>query len=266
MSQNERREWLIRFLLEEQPERYAKCVIPANEDEQFYLLRGLMNLRPPMPVSEAFLRVQDDFLQEEIRKKGVTDANTLSFSRGMTIWRGDITTLRCDAIVNAANSALLGCFCPNHGCIDNAIHTFSGVQLRLACKKLMEAQGFDEPTGRAKITPGFNLPARYVLHTVGPIVHGNVTRQNMKQLASCYRACLDAAAENQLKSIAFCCISTGEFHFPNELAAQIAIQTAAEHKAVKENQIRVIFNVFKACDAEIYHRLLENPKFDFMEK
>lgn len=257
MNQNERREWLIRYLLEEQPGRYAQCAIPANADEQFHLLRGLLNLRPPMPASAEFLHIQDAFLQEEIRKKGITDADTLEDSNGIAVWRGDITTLRCDAIVNAANSAMLGCFCPNHGCIDNAIHTFAGVQLRLACARLMEAQEADEPTGSAKITPAFNLPARYVLHTVGPIVHGHVTRQNAEQLASCYRACLDLATENQLRSVAFCCISTGEFHFPNDLAARIAVQTVTECEAVKRKQIRVIFNVFKAYDEQIYRQLLE---------
>lgn len=257
MNQNERREWLIRYLLEEQPGRYAQCAIPANADEQFYLLRGLLNLRPPMPASAEFLHIQDAFLQEEIRRKGITDVDTLNYSYGMAVWRGDITTLRCDAIVNAANSAMLGCFCPNHGCIDNAIHTFAGVQLRLACAELMEAQKFDEPTGCAKITPAFNLPARYVLHTVGPIVRRSVTRQNTEQLASCYRACLDLAVKNQLKSVAFCCISTGEFHFPNDLAARIAVQTVTECEAVKREQIRVVFNIFKAYDEQIYRQLLE---------
>ncbi len=254
--QKERREKLIAALLAEQPERYAGLTIPVNAEDQFRLLRALMNVREPLPVSQNFLSVQDAFLQEELRKKTVTDADALPFSGGMSLWRGDITTLRCDAIVNAANSALLGCFCPNHGCIDNAIHTFAGVQLRLACNALMQAQGHDEPTGCAKITPGFNLPARYALHTVGPIVRGLVTRQNREQLASCYRACLDLAAEHALQSVAFCCISTGEFHFPNELAAHIAIDTVSRHPAVQHNQIKVIFNVLKATDEQLYRRLL----------
>ena len=256
MNQQQRREKLIAMLIAEQPERYAGVTIPPREDDQFRLLRALMNVREPLPVSEDFLRIQDAFLQEETRKKGITDADTLAYSNNLSLWRGDITTLQCDAIVNAANSALLGCFCPNHGCIDNAIHTFAGVQLRLACNKLMQAQGHEEPTGCAKITPGFNLPARYVLHTVGPIVRGLVTRQNRDQLASCYRACLDTAAQHGLRSIAFCCISTGEFHFPNELAARIAIQTVSRHPAVQHNSIQVIFNVFQATDEQLYRRLL----------
>ena len=259
MNQKERCEKLIALLIAEQPERYAGLTIPPREDDQFRLLRALMNVREPRPVSEDFLRVQDAFLQEETRKKGITNADTLTYSNNMSLWRGDITTLRCDAIVNAANNALLGCFCPNHGCIDNAIHTFAGVQLRLACNELMQAQGHDEPTGCAKITPGFNLPARHVLHTVGPIVRGPVTRQNREQLISCYRACLDLAAQRGLSSVAFCCISTGEFRFPNELAARIAVQTISMHDAVRQNQIKVIFNVFKATDEQLYRRLLRPP-------
>ena len=175
---------------------------------------------------------------------------------GICLWRGDITTLRCDAIVNAANSALLGCFCPNHGCIDNAIHTYAGMQLRLACKEIMDAQGHEEPTGTAKLTPAYNLPCRYVLHTVGPIVRGRVTQEDEQLLASCYRSCLDLAAEHAVQSVAFCCISTGEFRFPNELAAQIATGTVSSHEAIRQGRIRVIFNVFKEQDEAIYKRLL----------
>ena len=257
MMQSERRIYLIRALLAEQPERYGKVQIPSEAGAQARLLRALFNLRPPMPALPEFLRVQDDYLRAELAGKGITDADALGELRpGVYLWRGDITTLRCDAIVNAANSALLGCFCPNHGCIDNAIHTFAGVQLRLACSEIMDAQGHEEPTGSAKITPGFNLPSRYVLHTVGPIVRGRVTRQDRALLASCYRTCLDLADEHGLRSVAFCCISTGEFHFPNELAAQIAVEAACEHEAVRQGRIRVIFNVFKEQDENIYRRLL----------
>lgn len=257
MMQSERRIFLIRALLAEQPERYDGIELPLDAWNQQRLLRALLNLRPPMPAPPEFLRVQDDYLRAELAARGITDGDALGELRpGVCLWRGDITTLRCDAIVNAANSALLGCFCPNHGCIDNAIHTFAGVQLRLACSEMMDAQGFDEPTGAAKITPGFNLPSRYVLHTVGPIVRGRVTRQDRALLASCYRTCLDLADEHGLRSVAFCCISTGEFHFPNELAAQIAVETACEHEAVRQGRIRVIFNVFKEQDETIYRRLL----------
>lgn len=257
MNQAERRMFLIRALLAEQPERYLDISIPSDAYEQRRLLRALFNVRPPMPASPEFLRVQDAYLQRELADKGITDADTLEeLRRGLSLWRGDITTLRCDAIVNAANSALLGCFCPNHGCIDNAIHTYAGVQLRLACNDLMTAQGHDEPVGTAKITPAFNLPSRYVLHTVGPYVQSRVTQRDQELLASCYRACLDLAEQRGLRSVAFCSISTGEFHFPNELAARIAIQTVGEHEAVRQNRIRVIFNVFKEQDESIYRRLL----------
>lgn len=257
MNQAERRVFLIRALLAEQPERYQDIPIPSDAYEQRRLLRALFNVRPPMPASPEFLRVQDAYLQEVLAEKGITDANTLDELRdGLCLWRGDITTLRCDAIVNAANSALLGCFCPNHGCIDNAIHTYAGVQLRLACNDIMAAQGHDEPVGTAKITPAFNLPSRYVLHTVGPFVHSRVIQRDQELLASCYRACLDLAGAQGLRSVAFCCISTGEFHFPNELAARIAIQTIGEHEAVRQNRIRVIFNVFKEQDESIYRGLL----------
>ena len=175
---------------------------------------------------------------------------------GLYLWQGDITTLKCDAIVNAANSGMTGCYAPNHRCIDNAIHTFAGVQLRLACAEIMERQGCPEPTGQAKITPAFNLPCRYILHTVGPIVDESPTERDCAQLESCYRACLTLAAENHLESIAFFCISTGESHFPNEQAAQIAVQTVKTFLNQKSSVKKVIFNVFKDLDREIYARLL----------
>lgn len=224
MTQTERREYLISALLKEQP-KHGKIVIPASEQEQKRLLRSLFNIRLPRAAGRGFLEVQDAYLQEEIRRKGITDIKELKPVRGgIYLWQGDITTLKCDGIVNAANSQMLGCFCPNHGCIDNAIHTYAGIQLRLACAKLMERQGHDEETGKAKITSAFNLPCKYVLHTVGPIVQGYLTRRDCELLASCYRSCLELAAQNSLESIAFCCISTGEFHFPPREAAEIAVR------------------------------------------
>mgnify|MGYP004635537951 FL=1 len=232
--------------------------IPSEANEQKRLLRGLLNIRPPMPVSEDFIAVQDEYLREELERRGITDYKTLSpAADGIYLWQGDITTLKCDAIVNAANSKMLGCFCPNHRCIDNCIHTFSGVQLRLACDELMKNQGFDEPTGRAKITPAFNLPCKNVIHTVGPIVSGRLTEKDCELLRSCYRSCLEIAEENKLKSIAFCCISTGEFHFPNRAAAEIAVDTVKQYKQKNQSGIEVIFNVFKDEDHEIYRELLE---------
>ena len=257
MDQTERRAHLIEALLGEQPGHGAGMTIPQEPSQQRRLLRGLLNVRPPKPASQAFLRVQDDYLREELAKKGVTDAETLTdMQEGLCLWRGDITTLRCEAIVNAANSALLGCFCPNHGCIDNAIHTYAGVQLRLACRALMDAQGHEEPAGQAKLTPAFNLPSRYVLHTVGPMVGRRAMPRDRELLASCYRACLDLADEKGLRTMAFCCIATGEFGFPNAPAAEIAVKTVCAHEAVRQKRIRVIFNVFKEQDEILYRRML----------
>ena len=256
MMQDERRIYLIKELLQEQP-RYADMEIPADEQEQKNLLRSLFNIRMPKPASEDFLQIQDAYLGEETAKKGITDiANLQPVQDNLYVWQGDITTLRCDAIVNAANSQMLGCFCPCHGCIDNAIHTFSGIQLRLACADLMKKQGHDEQTGTAKITPAYNLPCKYVLHTVGPIVHGRVTHTDEMQLTSCYRSCLELAELHGIRDITFCCISTGEFHFPNDIAAQIAVSTVKDYIQKKHSEIKVIFNVFKDVDREIYKELL----------
>ena len=248
---------LIKILCEERGES-----VPAlNACEKFRAFRALVNVRPPRGASKQFLQMQDEYLQEELRLKGVTDiAGLAPVAPGIYLWQGDITTLKCDGIVNAANSQMLGCFCPNHGCIDNAIHTFAGVQLRQECAEIMKAQGIEEPTGQAKITNAYNLPCRYVLHTVGPIVYGGLTKQHEKQLADCYRSCLTLADSKGLTSIAFCCISTGEFHFPNERAAEIAIQTVKEYKRQTDSKIKVIFNVFKDYDYEIYARLLGADK------
>ncbi|MCC8072514.1 MAG: protein-ADP-ribose hydrolase [Clostridiales bacterium] len=257
MTQAERRIYLISYLLKEQP-RYSDLEIPAAEHEQKILLRSLFNIRLPKPVSDDFLAVQDDYLKEETRKKGITDFLDLKqMQSGIYLWQGDITTLKCDAIVNAANSQMLGCFYPNHGCIDNAIHTYAGIQLRLECSKIMETQKSPEPTGKAKITSAYNLPCKYILHTVGPIVRGKLTKNDCNMLASCYRSCLELADKNNLKSIAFCCISTGEFHFPNDMAAKIAIQSVNDYKAQTHSEIEVIFNVFKERDYNIYRELLK---------
>ena len=246
-------DYLIEFLCEERGES-----VPAFYGyEKRKLFRALVNVRAPKAVSKEFLDVQNAYLQEELRLKGITDISNLKpIAPDICLWKGDITTLKCDAIVNAANSQMLGCFCPNHGCIDNAIHTFAGVQLRKECAEIMKAQGHEEPTGQAKITKAYNLPCKYVLHTVGPIVCGSLTQNHENLLESCYRSCLALADANGLESIAFCCISTGEFHFPNERAAKIAIQTVKEYKRQTQSKIKVIFNVFKDYDYEIYARLL----------
>lgn len=261
MTQRERRLYLISELLKEQP-GYKGMEIPEDEDGQKRLLRSLFNIRMPRPAGQEFLAVQDAYLQEETQRKGITDfADLQPVREGIYLWQGDITTLRCDAIVNAANSQMLGCFVPGHNCIDNAIHTFAGVQLRAACHAMMERQGHGEPTGQAKITPGFNLPAQYVLHTVGPIVNGRPTEEDEALLASCYRSCLELARQNQIGSVAFCCISTGEFHFPNQRAAEIAIQTVRQYQKRTNRGMKVIFNVFKTADWDIYRKLLgADPK------
>ena len=255
MNQIERRLFLIRSLLNERLE-YRDWRIPQDVSDQKLLLRGLLNVRPAQVCNPEFLRVQDAYLRQATAKKGITCSALSPVQPGLYLWQGDITTLKCDAIVNAANSGMTGCYVPNHRCIDNAIHTFAGVQLRLACAEIMERQGCPEPTGQAKITPVFNLPCRYILHTVGPIVDESPTERDCAQLESCYRACLTLAAENHLESIAFCCISTGEFHFPNEQAAQIAVQTVKTFLNQKSSVKKVIFNVFKDLDREIYARLL----------
>ena len=259
MTQEERRRYPLDYLLSEE-ESYQDIPKPRNEKEERNLLRALMNVRLPKKIPEEFLTIQDAYLQEESRLRGIVDGMKLPAipnEERTVLWQGDITTLKVDAIVNAANSALLGCFYPLHSCIDNLIHTRSGVQLRLYCADLMARQGHEEENGKAKITPAFNLPSRYILHTVGPIVRGRVTKEDERNLASCYRSCLELAKEKNLTSLAFCCISTGEFHFPNREAAKIAIQTVKEF--LKENSLptRILFDVFKDEDLEIYQELLE---------
>lgn len=248
------------MLLEEMPEYSGQAGrFPAEEPAQRRLLRSLMNMRPPMPLHSDFWAMQDELLSAERERKGIVGGCTLPSTAAypqIAIWQGDITRLQVDAIVDADNSALLGCFCLCHGCIDNAIHSAAGLQLRDECNQIMQAQGHPEPAGRAKLTKGYNLPARYVLHTVGPIVQNRVTRRDREELASCYRSCLELAVEHGLESVAFCCISTGEFHFPNQEAAEIAVKTVTDFLRQNISIKKVIFNVFKDTDAEIYRRLL----------
>jgi O-acetyl-ADP-ribose deacetylase (regulator of RNase III) len=257
MNQSQRRLVLLRSLLQEQPS-YRTISIPQSDRDQKNLLRSLMNVREPAPISQEFLQVQDAYLQEENQTRGQVSLSELTpIQPGIYLWQGDITTLRCGAIVNAANSGMTGCYQPCHSCIDNCIHTYAGIQLRNYCNELMEAQGHPEPTGTAKITPGYNLPCDYVIHTVGPIVHGGLTDTHRAQLASCYRSCLKLADENDVKSIAFCCISTGVFSFPNKEAAKIAVETVQSYRRETGSSIQVIFNVFLDKDKELYRQLLE---------
>lgn len=260
MNRTEKIQHLNQLLLDEMPEyRSQASQFPPEDAAQRRLLRSLMNVRPPMPLKAEFLQMQDEVLSAEREEKGVVDAAALPDvpgHPGIAIWQGDITRLAADAIVDADNSALLGCFCPCHGCIDNAIHSAAGLQLRDECNDIMQRQGCPEPNGRAKLTKGYNLPARYVLHTVGPIVRGRVTEQNRAELASCYRSCLELAAKKGLTSVAFCCISTGEFHFPNQEAAEIAVKTVTDFLRHDTSIRKVIFNVFKDIDGAIYRDLL----------
>lgn len=255
MNQNERRNYLISNLLSEQPQ-YRKMAIPESVQGQKDLLRALFNVRMPAAVSDEFLKVQDAYLGEEISEKGIVRISDLQpVQKGIYLWQGDITRLKADAIVNAANSGMTGCYQPNHACIDNCIHTFAGVQLRLACADMMKKQRFPEPVGQAKITSGYNLPCKHILHTVGPLVEGPLTDRHCEQLASCYRSCLELAEKNACGSIAFCCISTGVFRFPGEKAAEIAVRTVKEYRKTG-SKMEVIFNVFQDADYEIYQRLL----------
>lgn len=260
MTQQERLLYLINYLKNESTE-WNSLEIPQNEAEQKRFLRSLMNMRPPKAIPEEFLHIQDEYLQEEQKQKKLVSLAELSPVRGgIYLWQGDITTLKTDGIVNAANSALLGCFVPCHGCIDNAIHSAAGIQLRLECSRIMTVQKAAEPTGKAKITKAYNLPCRYVLHTVGPIIRDKVTKQDCALLADCYRSCLELAGRYHLKSVAFCCISTGEFHFSNEKAAEIAVDTVTTYQRQNQNGLEVVFNVWKNRDYEIYKRLLFTDK------
>lgn len=258
MTQNERREYLIKYLLKEEI-RFRRQGMPTDVQGQRDLLRSLMNVRMPKPVTEEFLKIQDAYLKERNAERGITELSDLTpvaSDDRLYIWQGDITTLKCDAIVNACNSQMLGCFSPMHACIDNFIHTYAGIQLRLEMKEIMVRQGYEEPTGQAKITSAYNLPSKYILHTVGPIIEWNVTEEDERLLASCYKECLKLAASQGVKSIAFCCLSTGVFRFPQRRAAEIATATVKEFLETENKNMKVIFNVFKDSDYEIYHSLI----------
>lgn len=256
MTQEERRIYLIKELISEHP-RYADIQIPTDADEQKRLLRSLMNVRLAAPVDKEFLQIQDEYLQQANEEKGIVHIEDMSEAEpDLYIWKGDITRLGVGAIVNAANSGMTGCYQPCHNCIDNCIHTFAGIELRNFCEDMMQEQGYEEPTGQAKLTPAYNLPCDYVIHTVGPIVRGKLTHRDEDLLKSCYEACLKLADQNGIKSIAFCCISTGVFCFPNQRAAEIAVQTVRDYKRQNDSDVKVIFNVFKDEDERIYNKLL----------
>jgi O-acetyl-ADP-ribose deacetylase (regulator of RNase III) len=262
MNQSEKRIYLIKELVAENP-NLRGTRIPADSGDQRRVLRSLMNIRWAAPISEEFEKIQDEYLQEINKDRGIVEIDELEEKeKDLYVWQGDITRLRVGAIVNAANSGMTGCYSPCHACIDNCIHTYAGIQLRNYCQNMMDTLAkehggtYEEPTGLAKITPAFNLPCDYVIHTVGPIVSGRLTKEHERLLASCYESCLKIADENEVSSIAFCCISTGVFMFPNERAAEIAVDTVRSYKEKTGSAIKVIFNVFKDLDKELYENLL----------
>ena len=260
MDERRKRDLLESLVADLAAERGQEAPQDLDVGKLWRLFRVFVNTRPPEPASEDFLARQDELLQGMIAETGVStleDATPSPADSRLLLWRGDITTLATDAIVNAANSQMLGCWVPGHHCIDNAIHTFAGVQLRRECAKLMEAQGHEEPTAQAKVTSAWNLPSKRVIHTVGPIANGHPTDLHRAQLAQCYRSCLDAAAAEALASVAFCCISTGVFGFPASEASEIAIHAVRGWLNEHANaHIRVVFNVFSASDEELYaHQL-----------
>lgn len=259
MTQDERRICLIEYLLKEEAGLRMRK-IPKDKNGQENMLRALMNVRPPRPVGEDLLKIQDEYLLERNRERGITDVADLepvSSDPRLYIWQGDITTLKCDAIVNACNSQMLGCFSPLHACIDNFIHTYAGIELRLKMYEIMTKQGHEEETGKAKITSAYNLPSKYILHTVGPIIQWAVTKEDENLLADCYRECLKLAVANGVQSIAFCCLSTGVFRFPQQRAAEIATDTVKQFLEKDSRIQKVIFNVFQDKDLEIYNNILQ---------
>jgi O-acetyl-ADP-ribose deacetylase (regulator of RNase III) len=240
-------------------ERGFELLRTEDVDELWTAFRALVNTRPPISASDEWLAMQDELLQGMIAEAGVSsvdDAAPSTYDPRLHLWRGDITTLAVDAIVNAANSQMLGCWVPGHHCIDNAIHTFAGVQLRIACARIMEVQGHEEPTGMAKITPAYNLPSKHVIHTVGPIANGEPTDLHRKQLASCYRSCLDLAAENGLASIAFLLHQHGRLRVPTEEGCGTRVNTVRKWLNGNDLDMTVVFNVFVGEDEHIYRELL----------
>ena len=272
MTQEQRLDLLVEDFKADSDE-YKNLEMPGDDEGKRRVLRSLMNIRMPKELSEKTRELQDEYLKERVREKGVVtlaDIPTIkeqggdsSFADKISIWQGDITRLDVDAIVNAANSQMLGCFVPMHTCIDNCIHTYAGVQMRYECNRQMnELRGrlgrdYEQPTAVPMLTDGYNLPAKKVIHIVGPIVNYKLTPALEKDLSDCYRNTLDMCLENGLKSVAFCCISTGVFHFPNDRAAQIAIETVKHWLSEHDGQIeRVIFNVFKDEDKKLYEEKL----------
>lgn len=271
MNQEERLDYLLKYLCEDSVQ-YKDMKVENNEKRM--TMRSLMNIRMPKPISSEFLKIQDEFLQQELVEAGIISWKEIphvgeqfgmkyEHADKISLWQGDITKLQVDAIVNAANSQMLGCFVPCHKCIDNAIHSAAGIELREECNHYMSLKKekdryYEEPTGSAIVTKGYNLPCNYVIHTVGPIVHSKLTDDLKEDLQNCYKSCLQEALKHGIRTIAFCCISTGEFHFPNDEAAKIAWATIKEVLADRAEKFdRIIINVFKDIDFEIYKDLMQ---------
>ena len=264
MTQNERLDYLVEEFKTDSV-RYKDLTTPSDTEGKRQLLRSLMNIRMPGEMDESVVEIQDDYLQERIRENGIVElGDILEIRNGISIWQGDITRLKVDAIVNAANSQMLGCFVPMHTCIDNCIHTFAGIQLRAECNRQMKrmrsryGRDYEQPTAVPMLTDAYNLPAKKVVHVVGPIVQDRLTPELEQDLADCYSNTLDLCAENDLRSVAFCCISTGVFRFPNKRAAEIAVHTVKEWLEAHPGKVdRVIFNVFKDEDRRYYESELQ---------
>ena len=263
ITQEQRLDYLVEEFKADSGE-YKDLKIPADQEGKRRILRSLMNIRMPKRLPDEVLEVQDEYLSGRAEEKGIVQLSDIPVMRdGLSIWQGDITRLAVDAIVNAANSQMLGCFVPMHTCIDNCIHTFAGVQLRAECNRQMNqlriryGKDYEQPTAAPMLTDAYNLPAKKVIHSVGPIVLHNLTQELEKDLADCYRNTLDMCMENGLKNVAFCCISTGVFHFPNKRAAEIAVRTVTTWLSEHDGQMeRVIFNVFKDEDRKYYEELI----------
>ena len=263
ITQEQRLDYLVEEFKADSGE-YKDLKIPADQEGKRRILRSLMNIRMPKRLPDEVLEVQDEYLSGRAEEKGIVQLSDIPVMRdGLSIWQGDITRLAVDAIVNAANSQMLGCFVPMHTCIDNCIHTFAGVQLRAECNRQINqlriryGKDYEQPTAAPMLTDAYNLPAKKVIHIVGPIVQHNLTQELERDLADCYRNTLDMCMENGLKSVAFCCISTGVFHFPNKRAAEIAVRTVTTWLSEHDGQMeRVIFNVFKDEDRKYYEELI----------
>lgn len=255
MTLNEKLDILIRFMLDESDNKTLE--IPVFPEAKKSLLRALTNMRPPNPISEEILKLQDEYLQEENQLRGIVDFTSFKrMKNGFYLWKGDITRVKCDAIVNAANGELTGCYLPCHNCLDNCVHTYAGMRLREYCAEIIRQKKRREPVGQAEITPGFNLPCKHIIHTVGPAVSGRLTRRHKKELASCYSSCLKTADENYLDNVVFCCVSTGVFGFPNKEAAEIAVETAENYKKSSGSKLDIAFCVYADLDEELYKTLL----------